>query len=293
MLNALLDNQNVITSMNQDTGGGGLGLPSVSWSGRVPGVNGKGAFIITADQIIGKYDETVLGDWQYGKEFIGGEMKEVYYTDEMLAVPVAWRTCWVKYGQGRKIEGRWGKFTKRTPEMQGSKTNTQVVIYLPSLKDYALLGLSGVSKTVAWDNDQGNPRYSEFPLGIKQRLDAVAAKASEVLTEENSTDVSVSPNMTFMVKFENFVDPSTGDPHIFKVGSGDLTSQMFAPTIYADPDSWKDFYVGDGMFKKFIADYVDKFKDWVDEWPAVGPIDSGYKQDDAKVQEDNTDDLPF
>ena len=298
MHNALLNSQEVISGINNsDTGGGGLGFPSVSWSGRVPGINGKGAFVITADQIIGKYDENVLSDWSFGKEFIGGEMKEVYYTDKMMAVPVAWRTCWVKYGSDRRIEGRWGKYTKRTPDMNmgGAKTNTQVILYIPSLNNYALMGLSGVSKTVAWDNDQSNQRYSTFPLGIVQRLEAVAAKASEVLTEQNNTNVQVSPNMTFLVTFENFLDEQSGEPKIFKVGSGDKTSQMFAPTIYADPDEWEKAYAGDGMFNKFVKDYMDTFSEWVAEWPAVGEISQGkIGSDTAQAAPQFSDDpLPF
>jgi hypothetical protein len=295
MISALINSQEVVRDMSDEQHGGGLGFPSVSWAGRVPGVGGKGAFVITADQINGKYDETVLSDWQFGKEFIGGEMKEVYSTSDMNAVPVAWRTCWVKYGNDRRIEGRWGKYTKRTPEMSGSKTNTQVVLYLPSLKDYVLLGLSGVSKTVAWDNDQSNSRYSEFPLGIQQRLENIASAASEALTEQHGSEVVVAPNMTFLVTFTNFLDENGSDPKIFKVGSGDKTSQMFAPTIYDKPEDWERLYVGDGMYSKFVADYVETFKEWVAEWPAAGAITYGKQEDTAEVQAEPAPigDLPF
>ena len=292
MISALMaaDSQSLIGDIEGTQQAGGLGFPSISWSGKVPGVNGKGAFVITADQIEGNEDKTLLSDWDFGKVFIGGAMKEAYYTHDMVCVPVAWRTCWIKLSPERRVEARWGKFTKRTPEMAGSKTNTQVVVYLPSLKGYALLGLTGVSKTVAWDNDQKNKRYAQYPLGIQQLLSEVAKKASEALSDSKGGTVKVAPNMTFMVTLTNFLDDK-GEPKIFSVGE-DATSNMFAPTVYANPEKWEELYVGDGMYLKFVEDYIATFKSWTEEWVPVGLIGDTAKKAEAQQAFDDHDN-PF
>lgn len=292
MISALVSSQEHIDDMNDESRGGGLGFPSITWAGKVPGQGGQGVFIITADQIEGKYDESVLSDWDYGPVFLGGERKDAYYTSDMVCVPIAWRTCWVKHDSNRRVVGRWGKYTKRTPEMGGSKTNTQVIVYLPSLKDYALLGLGGVSKTVAWDNDQKNSRYASYPLGIQQVLTSVAQAASDALTEQHGSTVRVAPNLTFMVTLTNFLGDD-GEPHIFTVGST-TTSQMFIPTTYANPDEWEKLYVGDGMFNEFLNKYIESFKGWVAEWPSSGAIGDNQKTEaPAVAQAVEDEDVPF
>lgn len=291
MISALLTLQEQIADIMDDAPqAGGLGLPSISWSGKVPGVNGKGAFVITSDQITDNEDGTLLSDWERGKVFIGGAMKDAYYTSDMVCVPIAWRTSWLKQTPDRRIVARWGKFTKRTPEMAGSKTNTQVILYLPSLHGYALLGLTGVSKTVAWDNDQKNSRYAQYPLGVQQLLSQVAAKASEDLSASNKGTVRVAPQMTFMVTLTNFLDED-GTPKIFVVGD-EAKSSMFAPTVYVDPEKWETMYVGDGKYVEFTNKYIETFKAWVEEWPAVGLIGSTEQATEHKAVNVN-DELPF
>lgn len=226
----------------------------------------------------------------------------VYITCRLRCVVIGERFRWVVTDpDGRKHF--YPKFTKREDRVEGKlKSHYQAMILLPDhLQSPFILGLPGQVKTLSWDNDPGG-QYgnSQFPTGVRQLMDAEAAKMS------GEAKRFIHPFCSLWVDLVPALTEKEGGGKAalaIKVGKGESYTycnpftadlRLKDSTGKDDKDAITNRFVGLENYRHFQEMRRTIALDWEKEWsePGEEAASTNYRSQETPVVKED-DEIPF
>ena len=222
----------------------------------------------------------------------------VLKAEVMRCVPIAERArqiVTVGKGYGAR-EHYYGLYTPRDKRIQGDSFSFhyQVLVSLDGLPpdELVVLGLRGFTKTVSWNHD--GKRYSDFPVGVKQRLQAYIDNAPDPYN-------SLPLFYTWIIDLRGHY--TDGEPTYIGVGPGGQTFvQPFSVDMNTGGKGYPDTrFVGGEMFQMYQEMYRDIGQPWEKEWDSFEGDDSTSgngaptynRAEPVGDEEDEVDEIPW
>jgi len=203
----------------------------------------------------------------------------VYQTTVLRGVPIAVRKrqiITVGKGQGAR-EHYYPIYTPRDKRVEGDSFafHYQVLMSLDGLPydELVVLGLRGFTKTVSWSHD--GKRYSDFPTGVEQRLQAYVDNAPDPYN-------SLPLFYTWIVDLRGHY--TDGSPTYIGVGPGGSTFvQPFSLDMNTGGKGYPDTrFVGGELFKLYQELYKEVGMPWAKAWDSFSGDEAESEAEGAK-----------
>lgn len=248
--------------------------PSAVWHSQYTG-NPKESKFWTIDREALSAMPGPSGFWTEDKIRFGNDPNSlptpVFKTEVMRCVPIAKRARQIiTVGKGSSArEHYYSLYTPRDKRIQGDgfSFHYQILTSLAGLPpdELVVLGLRGFTKTVSWSHD--GKRYSDFPVGVEQRLQAYI---------DNAPDPYNSLPMFYTWVIDLRGHYTEGEPTYIGVGPGGETFvQPFSVDMSTGGKGYpKTRFVGGEMFKIYEELYRAIGAPWAKEWDSFSGDDS-------------------